>query len=92
MNGVKHSMPASACGKMHKGIEDARQPLPESAVASVIGAGGIDGPIDEKGMAHDGVTVDKTPVTAVLAMIAIISHGEIFTGRDDHFISLNIFA
>ena len=92
MDGVKHSMPAGARGKMHKGIEDAQQPLPESAVASVIGAGGVDGPIDKKGMAHDGVAIDKSPVAAVLAMIAIISHGEIFAGRNDHFISLNILA
>src|ERR1700730_9022314 len=92
MDGVKHSMPASARGKMHKGIEDADQPLPESAVARVIGASGVDGPIDKKWMTHDGVAVDKSPVTAVLAVVAIISHGEISSRRDDHFIVLNIFA
>src|ERR1700722_14809113 len=92
MDGVKHSMPAGARGKMHQSVEDAHQALPESAIASVIGAGSVDGPIDKKRVTHNGVAVDKSPVAAVLAVVAIITHGEIFAGRNDHFISLNIFA
>src|SRR3984893_17142077 len=85
-------MPAGTCGKMHQGIQDSQQPLAESAIASVIGTGGVDGPINKKGMAHDGFAVDKSPVAAVLAMISIIPHGEIFAERNDHLIVLNILA
>jgi len=60
--------------------------------SEVIIAVGVDGPVDEEGAAHDGFAVDKAPVAAVGAVVAIIAHGEIFSWRHDQFVALYVFA
>ena len=91
MDGVEHAVPAGACGKVGDGIENGEDTLAEGGFGVII-AIGVDGPVNEEGAAHDGFAVDKAPVTAVGAVVAIIAHGEIFSGRDDEFVTLDVFA
>ena len=89
MHGVEHAAPAGACREMHQSVEDADDALGEGGL-SIVGAVRIDGPIDQKWAAHDGVAIDESPVAAVEAVIAIIAHGEIFVWRHDQFVALNV--
>src|SRR5947209_10350611 len=88
MHSVKHARPAGSRRQMGDGFENAGEPLNECARA-VVRTAGLHRPIDEKWTAHDGVTIDKSPVAAVGTLIAIVAHGEIFAGGDDDLIALN---
>src|SRR6266481_5113911 len=89
MDGVEHAAPAGACGKVGDGIENGEDTLAEGGFGVIVGIC-VDGPVNEEGAAHDGFAVDKAPVTAVGAVVAIIAHGEIFSGRDDEFVTLDV--
>src|SRR5467141_3298461 len=91
MDGVEHAVPAGACGKMGDGIENGEDTLAKGGFGVII-AVGVDGPVNEEGAAHDGFAVDKAPVAAVGAVVAIIAHGEIFSWRHDQFVALYVFA
>src|SRR4051794_17533149 len=71
---------------MGDGFENAGEPLNECAGA-VVRTAGLHRPIDEKWATHDGVAIDKSPVAAVGTLIAIVTHGEIFPGRDDDLVA-----
>src|SRR5258705_4695813 len=91
MDGVEHAVPAGACGKVGDGIENGEDTLAEGGFGVII-AIGVDGPVNEEGAAHDGFAVDKPPVAAVGAVVAIIAHSEIFSGRDDEFVTVDVLA
>src|SRR5260221_1541827 len=76
---------------MSNRVEDGEDALAEGSVGVVV-AGCVDRPVDKERAAHDGFAVDEAPVAAVGAVVAIIAHGEIFSGRDDEFVALNVFA
>src|SRR6267143_7173323 len=91
MDGAEHAVPAGACGKVGDGIENGEDTLAEGGFGVII-AIGIDGPVNEEGAAHDGFAVDKAPVAAVGAVVAIIAHGKIFSWRHNQFVALYVFA
>src|SRR6266436_8968675 len=91
MDGVEHAVPAGARGKVGDGIENGKDTLAEGGFGVII-AIGVDGPVNEEGAAHDGFAVDKPPVTAVGAVVAIIAHVEIFSWRHNQFVALYVFA
>src|SRR5690349_24776963 len=91
VDGVEHTAPARAGGEMSERVEDGENAPAEGGVR-VIAAGGVNGPVNEERAAHDGLAVDEAPITAVGAVVAIVAHGEIFSGRDDQFVALNVFA
>src|SRR6267143_5729465 len=76
---------------MSQGLKDSRQSGPEGAVPAVIAAGRVHRPVNQKGASHDGAAVHEAPVTAVLAVVAIVAHGEIFSGRNNDLVTLNVF-
>ena len=76
---------------MGEGVEDGEDALAKGGVGVIVPVG-VDGPIDEEGPAHDGFAVNEAPVAAVGAVVAIVTHGEIFPLRDDQFVSLDVFA
>src|SRR6266851_1956929 len=76
---------------MHERIENAGQSRPERAFPAVVAALCLDRPINQERAPHDGVAVHESPVTAVLAMFAIVSHREILSWWDHDFVTLNIF-
>src|SRR5260221_12415319 len=76
---------------MSNRVEDGEDALAEGSVGVVV-AGCVDRPVDKERAAHDGFAVDEAPVAAVGAVVAIIAHGEIFSGGHDEFIPLNVFA
>ena len=91
VDGVEHAAPAGAGREVSDRVEDGEDALAEGRVGVVV-AGGVDGPVDEERAAHDGLAVDEAPVAAVGAVVAIIAHGEIFSGRDNEFVTLYVFA
>src|SRR5258708_15846982 len=76
---------------MSNRVEDGEDALAEGSVGVVV-AGCVDRPVDKERAAHDGFAVDEAPVAAVGAVVAIIAHGEIFSGGHDEFIALNVFS
>src|SRR5882724_2736359 len=76
---------------MSNRVEDGEDALAEGSVGVVV-AGCVDGPVDKERAAHDGFAVDKAPVAAVGAVVAIVAHGEIFSGGNDEFVALDVFA
>src|SRR5258708_39784881 len=76
---------------MGDGIENGEDTLAKGGFGVIV-AVGVDGPVDEEGAAHDGFAVDKPPVPAVGAVVAIIAHGKIFSWRYDQFVALYVFA
>src|SRR5882724_3725056 len=76
---------------MSNRVEDGEDALAEGSVGVVV-AGCVDGPVDKERAAHDGFAVDEAPVATVGAVVAIIAHGEIFSGGHDEFVALNVFA
>src|SRR5208337_163096 len=91
VNGVQHAAPTGARGEMRQGVENGGDALAERGIGVVV-AGGVDRPVDEKGAAHDGLAINKAPVAAVGAVVAVIAHGEIFARGNYQFIALDIFA
>src|ERR1700682_2144074 len=92
MHGAQHSAPASARRKMPQGVKYSRQAVPKGTVAGIISAGGFHRPINQKRSAHNGVTIDKAPIAAILTMVSIVAHRKIFSRRDCHLVACNIFT
>src|SRR5437879_5619446 len=76
---------------MTKRVQNTGEPLQKSVLCVVLGRG-IDGPINYERPAHDGVAVDKAPVTAVRTVVAIVSHREEFVGGHHNFVASHVFA
>src|SRR5882762_9665402 len=76
---------------MSQGLKNARQARPESSLSAVIAAGRVDRPVHQKGAPHDGVAVHKSPVAAILAVVAIVTHGEVFSGGNNDLVALHVF-
>src|SRR5439155_23070231 len=89
MNGVEHAAPARAAGQMDEGVHDAQKPLPETALA-IIGAIGLDGPINQKRPAHNGIAIHKSPITAIEAVVAVIAHAKVLAWRDHHLVTTDL--
>src|SRR5579862_2907395 len=75
---------------MNNRFEYASEATPERAVARIIGARRVHRPINQKWPAHNRVTVHKSPVAAVLTVIAVIAHRKIFARRNNQLISLYV--
>ena len=90
MDGMKHSAPARSRREMRERLNDAGQSRPEGAFPAVVTAFRFHRPINQKGPAHDGVTIDESPVAAVEAAIAIVAHRKVFSRRYDDFISAHV--
>src|SRR6266576_1254557 len=76
--------------QVHHRLEDAHQSGPVVALSAVVGAPRVHRPVNQKRPPHDGVTIHKSPIAAVLTEIAIVPHGEIFSRRHDDFISMHV--
>src|SRR3989442_12490612 len=70
---------------------NARQARPEGSLSAVIAAGRIHRPVHQKGAPHNGVAVHKSPVAAILAVVAIVTHGEVFSGGNNDLVALHVF-
>src|SRR5580704_19055513 len=86
---VQHAAPARAGRKMQQRVKNTSQALPKSPRV-VVRAAGFDRPVNQKGAAHDRFAIDKPPVAAVGAMVAVIAHREILAGRHDNFVTLDV--
>jgi len=91
MDSMEHAAPAGARGKMGDGVENGEEALAEGGLGIIV-AVGVHRPVDEEGAAHDGFAVDKAPVAAVGAVVAVIAHGEILAGRYDELVALNVVS
>src|SRR6267143_4436969 len=76
---------------MSQGLKDSHQSGPERTVPAVVAAGRVHRPVNQKGAPHDGTAVYESPVAAVLAVVAIVAHGEIFSGWNYDLVTLNVF-
>src|SRR2546422_777860 len=65
---------------------------PEGAFRIVVAALRFYRPINQERPPHDGITVNKSPVTAVLAVIAIVAHRKILPWRDNKLVPLHVLA
>src|SRR6266403_3685479 len=92
MHRMEHPAPSRPRGQVHQRLENTGQTRPEGAVPGVVAALCVHGPINQERTPHNGVAVHESPVAAVLAVIAIVAHGEILSRRNDDLIALNIFA
>ena len=82
-------MPASAAGKMEQRMRETAKRAHEATISIVFGRG-VDRPINYERAAHDRVAIDETPVAAVPAAIAIVSHYEITIGRNNETAAIHI--
>src|SRR6266403_4085546 len=89
MNSMEHPAPACAGGQVRQGVKHAAQALSKSRLP-VISRSRVHRPINQKRTAHDGVAVNKTPVAAVKAVVAVVAHCKISSGWNDKLVALNI--
>src|SRR5258708_341682 len=92
MHGMEHAAPSGARWQVGERFKDTSQPGPKCALGIVVTALRFHRPIDQERPTHNGITVDKSPVTAVLAMIAIVAHREILPWRDNKLVPLHVLA
>src|SRR6516164_6875829 len=59
---------------------------------SIVVAVRLDRPVDQKGPAHDRLSIDEAPVAAVQAVTPIVPHREVFSGWHHEFVALNILV
>src|SRR5438445_2743332 len=90
MNGPQHSAPTSALRQVQKGVDHTFQPLKKAALP-VIRTASLDRPINQKRPAHDGVAVDESPIAAVEAVIAIVTHRKILSLWNDNLFAADVF-
>src|SRR5689334_17156235 len=89
---MKHTTPSRTRRQMRERVENASQPRPERAIPTVIAACGFDRPINQERSPHNGVAIHESPITAVLAVIAIVTHREILPRWNDNLVPLNMLA
>src|SRR5437868_5380508 len=89
MNSMQHPAPACAGGQVRQSVKHSTQALSESRLP-VISRSRVHRPINQKRAAHDGIAVNKTPVAAVKAVVTVVAHCKISSGRNDKFVALNI--
>src|SRR5580700_4798934 len=89
MNLVHHPMPARSAGKMQEILSNRAQSAKKSTIDVIFG-GGLNRPVNHNWAAHNSVAIHKTPIPAVPATIAIVTHYEIITGRNDEFAAANV--
>ena len=89
MDRAQHSVPAGSRGYLNESTQDAYNSAAEGAVVIFV-FGTLHGPVDHYGSAHDGLASYKAPVPAVPAMVSIVSHGEIVSGRHHEFSILDV--
>src|SRR6267154_793951 len=92
MHGTEHAAPSRASWQMGERFTNTRQPRPEGAFRVVVAALRFYRPINQEWPPHYGIAVHKSPVTAVLAVIAIVTHREILSRRNNKFIPLDVLA
>src|ERR1700747_2292878 len=90
MNGPQHSAPTSALRQVQKGVDHTFQPLKKAALP-VVRTASLDRPINQKGPAHDGVSIYESPIAAVTAVIGIGTHRENLSLWDDNLFAADIF-
>jgi len=81
---AEHAAPARARGEVQERLADAAKGA-EKAAVGVVAGGGLHGPVNDHGAAHDGVAVNEAPVAAVEAAVAIVTHDEVVVFGDDEF-------
>src|SRR4029077_4759853 len=89
MNFMHHAFPARAAGKMEQRIPNATKSATETAIRVVLGSC-INRPVDDQRPAHNSVSIDKPPVTAIPAAIAVIAHYKISPGRNDNLAMIDV--
>src|SRR6266850_134325 len=92
MHRTEHSAPSRSRRQMHQRLKNASQSRPKRAITAVVTAFRFHRPVNQEGPPHDGVTINESPVAAVLTVIAIVTHGEILPWRNDNLVTLNILA
>src|ERR1700683_4314844 len=80
VNLPQHAVPTGSAGKVDQSILDAAKSAEQTAVIIILSRR-LNGPVNHHGAAHDGVTIHKTPVAAIPAPVAVISHHEEMIGR-----------
>src|SRR5208282_1099710 len=83
VHGVQHPAPTCSRGKVQECVKDSAQPLPKGTWV-VVGGARFDRPIDQERPAHDRIAIDESPVAAVGTLVAIVTHGKVFSGRNDN--------
>src|SRR6202043_2965506 len=89
VHGVQHPAPTRSRRKMQERVKDSAQPLPKGTWV-VVGGARFDRPIDQERPAHDGVAIDESPVAAVGTLVAIVTHGKVFSRRNDNLVALDV--
>src|SRR5260370_34536279 len=62
------------------------------STTAIVAAFRRHGPVNQERPPHDGITINKSPVAAVLTVLAVVTHGAILSGGDDNLVTLNILA
>src|ERR1700739_2443047 len=89
MNSMEHPTPTRASGQVRQRVKYAAQSLLKSRLPVVSGSR-VHRPINQERTAHDCVAINKAPVTAIEAVIAIVAHCKISPGRNDEFVATDV--
>src|SRR5882672_10821398 len=83
VNHMQHAVPPGSreevCEHRHKAFEGA-----SGRFVLVVLAPGLVRPVDQERFSFDVVAAQKSPVAAVLRVVAIVAHHEILVGRNGH--------
>src|SRR5579863_6457354 len=74
---------------MRKSLSDPAHAAQQTPIRVVSGAR-LHRPVNHDGPAYDRTLIDKTPVTAVGAAVAVVSHHEVIAGRHHQFPVLDV--
>ncbi len=86
---MQGAAPARFVEEVDDDVEDEADAVAHGGFVDLVFRGD-EGPVDEKGGGLRCFPADETPVTAVEADGAVISHGEVMARRDDEVVALNV--
>src|SRR5260370_10237253 len=92
MHRAAHAGPSRASWQMGERFKTARQARPTGAFHVVVAALRFYRPINQERPPHDGIAVHKSPVTAVLAVIAGVTHRKVLPWRNNKLVPMDILA